>query len=103
MEARLVVYPLSGLAALLLYQGTNSGLYYLIGMGVYFWAYSEGEVSLLFVWELVRCEGMGWLICVLFLGCMSCALVVTAERSQIETDDMIVVESSWSSGGLFPA
>ena len=46
IEARLVVYPLSALAALLLYQGTNSGLYYLIGMGAYFWAFSEGEVSL---------------------------------------------------------
>lgn len=45
IEARLVVYPLSSLAALLLYQGTNPGLYYVIGMGVYFWAYSEGEVG----------------------------------------------------------
>ncbi|KAL8955464.1 MAG: hypothetical protein Q9183_006630, partial [Haloplaca sp. 2 TL-2023] len=43
IEARLVVYPLSSLAALLLYQGTNPGIYYLIAMGVYFWAYSEGE------------------------------------------------------------
>ena len=49
IEARLVVYPLSSLAALLLYQGTNPGLYYLIGMGVYFWAFSEGEVSLSFL------------------------------------------------------
>ena len=47
MEARLVVYPLSSLAALLLYQGTNPGIYYLVGMGVYFWAFSEGEVSLI--------------------------------------------------------
>jgi hypothetical protein len=45
IEARLVLYPLSALCALLLYQGTNSGLYYLIGMGAYFWAFSEGEVS----------------------------------------------------------
>lgn len=45
MEARLVIYPLSSLAALLLYQGTNAGIYYLVGMGVYFWAFSEGEVS----------------------------------------------------------
>ena len=45
IEARLVVYPLSSLAAFLLYQGTNSGLYYIVGMGVYFWAFSEGEVS----------------------------------------------------------
>lgn len=45
MEARLVIYPLSSLAALLLFQGTNAGIYYLVGMGVYFWAFSEGEVS----------------------------------------------------------
>ena len=45
IEARLVIYPLSALVALLIYQGTNAGLYYLIGMGVYFWAYSESEVS----------------------------------------------------------
>jgi hypothetical protein len=46
IEARLIVYPLSALNALLIYQGTNSGLYYIIGMGAYFWAYSEGEVCL---------------------------------------------------------
>lgn len=45
IEARLIIYPLSALCALLIYQGTNSGLYYIIGMGAYFWAYSEGEVS----------------------------------------------------------
>ena len=44
IEARLIVYPLSALSALLIYQGTNSGLYYIIGMGAYFWAFSEGEV-----------------------------------------------------------
>ena len=44
IEARLIVYPLNTLVALLLYQGTNAGLYYMIGMGVYFWAFSEGEV-----------------------------------------------------------
>lgn len=48
IEARLIVYPLSALVALLLYQGTNAGLYYFIGMGVYFWAFSEGEVSTAF-------------------------------------------------------
>lgn len=46
IEARLIIYPLSALCALLIYQGTNSGLYYIIGMGAYFWAYSEGEVRL---------------------------------------------------------
>lgn len=45
IEARLVAYPVASLAALLLYQGTNPGIYYLIGMGVYFWAFSEGEVG----------------------------------------------------------
>ena len=44
IEARLVGYPLFALAALLMYQGTNAGLYYLIGVGVYFWAFAEGEV-----------------------------------------------------------
>jgi hypothetical protein len=42
----LIIYPLSALAALLIYQGTNSGLYYIVGMIAYFWAYSEGEVCL---------------------------------------------------------
>lgn len=45
MEARFIIYPLSALVALLIYQGTNAGLYYIIGMAAYFWAYSEGEVS----------------------------------------------------------
>jgi len=43
IEARLVIYPLAALAALLLYQGTNAGLYYLIGLGVLFWGFCEGE------------------------------------------------------------
>lgn len=48
IEARLVVIPLAALVALLLYQATNAGLYYLIGMAVYFWAYGEGEVRFAF-------------------------------------------------------
>jgi hypothetical protein len=44
IEIRLIVYPLSALLAALLYQGTDPAIYYLIGIGVYFWAYSEGEV-----------------------------------------------------------
>ncbi|KAI9846626.1 MAG: hypothetical protein M1838_001225 [Thelocarpon superellum] len=43
IAARLVIYPISVLVAALLYQGTNPALYYMIGIGVYFWAYSEGE------------------------------------------------------------
>lgn len=46
MEARLVVYPLSALAAVLMYQSTNAALYYIIGVVIYFWGYSEGEVRL---------------------------------------------------------
>lgn len=52
IEARLVLLPLTALASALLYQATNPAIYYVIGMGVYFWAYSEGEVrpfSLLFL------------------------------------------------------
>lgn len=44
MEARLVAYPLCALAGAILYQATNSALYYIVGVVVYFWAYSEGEV-----------------------------------------------------------
>ena len=43
--ARLLLLPLATLSAVLLYQTTNAALYYLIGCGIYFWAYSEGEVS----------------------------------------------------------
>jgi hypothetical protein len=43
-ESRLVVLPMAILSAALLYQGTNAAIYYLVGMMVYFWAYSEGEV-----------------------------------------------------------
>ena len=45
IEARLIVIPVAALAAALLYQATNPALYYVIGMGVYFWSYSEGEVG----------------------------------------------------------
>ena len=48
IEARLVFLPLSALAAALTYQGTNAAIYDLIGMAVYFWAYSEAEVSFSF-------------------------------------------------------
>lgn len=54
IEARLLVYPLSSLASLLLYQGTNAGLYYLVGMAVYFWGFSEGEVVMGVPWTLPR-------------------------------------------------
>jgi hypothetical protein len=45
IELRLLLLPLVALTSILMYQSTNAGLYYLIGMGIYFWGYSEGEVS----------------------------------------------------------
>ena len=45
IEARLILFPLHALAAVLMYQSTNAALWLLIGVGMYFWAYSEGEVS----------------------------------------------------------
>ncbi|MCJ1442941.1 MAG: hypothetical protein MMC23_003438 [Stictis urceolatum] len=54
LEARLVVYPLAALVALLIYQGTNAGLYYLIGVGVYFWAFAEGETICPVPWTLPK-------------------------------------------------
>jgi hypothetical protein len=47
IEFRLLLYPLSSILAALIYQGTNAAIYYLVGIAVYFWAYSEGEVSFL--------------------------------------------------------
>lgn len=45
IEFRLALLPLTALTSILMYQSTNPAIYYMIGMGVYFWAYSEGEVS----------------------------------------------------------
>jgi hypothetical protein len=44
IAARLAVYPISVFVAILLYQGTNAAIYYLVGIAIYFWAYSEGEI-----------------------------------------------------------
>ncbi|EKD16897.1 uncharacterized protein L3040_001180 [Drepanopeziza brunnea f. sp. 'multigermtubi'] len=52
IAARLVVLPLAALAAALLYQNTNPAIYYTIGMVVYFWAYSEGEIVVAQPWAL---------------------------------------------------
>lgn len=53
------MYPLSALFAALVYQGMDPALYYLIGIGVYFWAYAEGEVGsvrrMLFEFEFEFC------------------------------------------------
>ncbi|KAF7905567.1 uncharacterized protein EAF01_006088 [Botrytis porri] len=51
IEARLVILPLTALASALLYQATNPAIYYTVGLVVYFWAYSEGEV-IAGVWKL---------------------------------------------------
>ncbi|KAI9704022.1 MAG: hypothetical protein M1820_005643 [Bogoriella megaspora] len=53
-EVRLLFFPMSALCAALLYQGTNPALYYIIGIGVYFWAYSEGEVICPEPWMLPK-------------------------------------------------
>ena len=47
LEVRMMWLPLVSLSSVLMYQSTNPALYYLIGLVAYFWAYSEGEVSLL--------------------------------------------------------
>ncbi|TVY94551.1 hypothetical protein LAWI1_G000007, partial [Lachnellula willkommii] len=52
IEARLVALPMCALVAALIYQATNPAIYYVIGMGVYFWAYSEGEVVVAVPWSL---------------------------------------------------
>ncbi|KAI0013470.1 hypothetical protein F4779DRAFT_396035 [Xylariaceae sp. FL0662B] len=52
IEARLASFPLASLASVLLYQGTNPAIYYLVAMVVYFWAYSEGEVICAKPWTL---------------------------------------------------
>ncbi|KAJ5087356.1 hypothetical protein N7478_008122 [Penicillium angulare] len=54
IEIRLIIYPLSALLAALLYQGTDPAGYYLIGIAVYFWAYSEGEVVCPEPWTLPK-------------------------------------------------
>jgi hypothetical protein len=52
LEFRLAFIPLTALASALIYQGTNAALYYLVGMVVYFWAYSEGEIICAKPWTL---------------------------------------------------
>lgn len=44
IAARLFIYPISVVLAALIYQGTNAAIYYIVGLIVYFWGYSEGEV-----------------------------------------------------------
>jgi len=54
IELRLLLLPLLALTSILMYQSTNAGLYYLIGMGVYFWGYSEGEIVCEKPWGLPK-------------------------------------------------
>jgi hypothetical protein len=57
LEARLAFLPLTALSAALLYQGTNAAIYQVIGLGVYFWAYSEGEMICAKPWTLPQRGG----------------------------------------------
>lgn len=52
LEIRLAILPLVILSAALLYQATNPAIYYSVGMIVYFWAYSEGEIVAEKPWTL---------------------------------------------------
>jgi hypothetical protein len=52
LEFRLAILPLTALSSALLYQATNPAIYYVIGMIVYFWAYSEGEIICATPWSL---------------------------------------------------
>jgi len=57
LEARLAFLPLTALAAALTYQGVNAAIYQVIGLGVYFWAYSEGEIICAKPWTLPQRGG----------------------------------------------
>ncbi|KKA27402.1 hypothetical protein TD95_000479 [Thielaviopsis punctulata] len=59
IEFRLAFIPLTALAAVLLYQGPNAALYYLVGMVAYFWAFSEGEIICKEPWTLPKRGGKG--------------------------------------------
>ncbi|PHH92026.1 hypothetical protein CDD83_9217 [Cordyceps sp. RAO-2017] len=59
LEFRLAILPLTALASILMYQTTNPAIYYVIGMGAYFWAYSEGEMICAKPWTLPQREARG--------------------------------------------
>jgi hypothetical protein len=52
LEFRLAFIPLAALASALLYQATNAAIYHVIGLIVYFWAFSEGEMICAKPWTL---------------------------------------------------
>ena len=56
LEFRLAILPLTAVAAALMYQATNSAVYYFIGVTVYFCAYSEGEVR----WTIIHSRLLDW-------------------------------------------
>jgi len=57
--ARLLIYPLSALTCALMYQTGDVAVYYLIGIAIYFWAYSEGEVVCKVPWTLPKRSPIG--------------------------------------------
>ncbi|CCU76304.1 unnamed protein product [Blumeria hordei] len=50
--ARMVFLPVAVLASVLLYQATNSAIYYMVGLIFYAWAHNEGEVVADEAWSL---------------------------------------------------
>lgn len=54
IETRLVFLPLYSLAALLMYQSTNPGIYYIVAVVAYFWAHCDGEIICPEPWTLPR-------------------------------------------------
>jgi len=87
LELRILLLPLSSLTAVLLYQGTNPAMYYLIGCGMYFWAYTQGEV-----------HGPARALSVAMLtsttGCLCEALDVT---TQTELSEAYGTDMTWTS------
>lgn len=78
MEVRLMWLPLASLSSLLLYQATNPALYYFIAIGVYFWAYTEGEVSSSYYHQL--CSDLPWALKAnVFAGDMCGPMDITAQ------------------------
>jgi len=59
MEARLIVLPLVALASILMYQGTNASLYYVISIAVWFWAFAEGEEVCPTPWTVPKKKKVG--------------------------------------------
>ena len=77
MELRVLIWlPLMSLSCALMYQATDPALYYLIGLAAYFWAYSEGEVSISSIDVYVL------FILTSYAGYMCSALDITEENRQ---------------------